>query len=204
MYEYKKPTKKKRVGIATLLCIVIIALFVFRLTFYTPLLLDPGRRNFVENTIDFFSCGWYLTIGSYSERYLHNPESAEKAFFKAGWHRVLFLKKYFRISDEELCVFLESRSGSSQDNLEVQLFEFCISPPISRADIFRQTSQDLWNRGKQELAVRAFACIMIANPNDPLSIFCLGFSYSCLNRWTEAIAYFQKYLMLKNTPGHNS
>ncbi|MDP2910033.1 MAG: hypothetical protein Q8N69_03100 [bacterium] len=158
----------------------------------------------MEKSIDFFTCGWYLTSGSYAEDYLKNPEKALKAFFKAGWHRSLFLKKYFRISDEEISVILESQKRINKEIFKSRLFDFCTSTPIARADFFRQVGQDFWNRTKGGSAARAFACILVADPNDPLSIFCVGFGYFCLNRWAEAIGYFQEYFRLEKSAGRQS
>ena len=76
------------------------------MTSYTPPLLDSGKRNFAEKTIDFLCFGWHFTKASIYRDYLKNKGKTKKELGKAGWYRKKFLIKYFGVKGEDLTSIL--------------------------------------------------------------------------------------------------
>ena len=132
----KKYVDKKVIALA--ISIVIAVIIIYRFTLYIPPLLDAGKRNLIDNTIDFLSCGWHLTNGSYLEEYKKNNVKARREFFMAGWYRELYLIKAFNISKDEIAILLSAHKKGNSKNIKDLLFELVISPPPARAAILQR------------------------------------------------------------------
>jgi hypothetical protein len=132
----KKYVDKKVIALA--ISIVIMVILVYRFTLYMPPLLDAGKRNLFDKTIDFFSCGWHLAKGSYFEEYKKNYVKAKRQYFMAGWYRELYLIKAFHISKDDIAVFLGAHKKENSKNIKDLLFELVISTPASRAAILKR------------------------------------------------------------------
>jgi hypothetical protein len=195
--------EKGRFVLVVLFLALALFLLVYRLLLYTPPLLDAGRRNIVDKTIDFLYCGWHMTKGSFIKDYLKDQGTAYGDFFKAGWYREKMLLKVFRFSKAELTLFLESRKGLDRRILADQLYQFAMSHPEERAAQFRQAGLDFFERGNRDMAARAFACVFLANPADPLGYLGPGLGFFYLNHWLEAAVYFQYYFQASARPGSN-
>jgi len=99
--------KKYKFIIFFFLGLIIISIIIFGITSYTPPLLDTGKRNFVEKTIDFLCFGWHFTKASIYKDYLNNKVEANKELGKAGWYRKKFLSKYFGVKEKDFTSILE-------------------------------------------------------------------------------------------------
>lgn len=87
--------------------LISVFIIIYRLTFYTPPLLDLGKRNFIEKSLDFISFGWHFTKASIHRDYLKNKNKSKKELGKAGWYREKYLIKYFRLKEKDLASILE-------------------------------------------------------------------------------------------------
>jgi len=87
--------------------LIFVFIIIYRLTFYIPPLLDLGKRNFIEKSIDFISFGWHFTKASIYRDYLKNSEKANKELGKAGWYREEYLIKYFGVKEKDFTSILE-------------------------------------------------------------------------------------------------
>ena len=86
---------------------IIVSIIIYKFTFYTPPLLDPGKRNIIEKTIDFLCFGWHFTKASIYKDYLKNREKGNKELGKAGWYREKYLIKYFGVKEKDFTSILE-------------------------------------------------------------------------------------------------
>ena len=80
-------SKKHKTLISIFISFIITFSIIYKLAFYTPPLLDSGKRNFVEKTTDFLCFGWHFTKASIYKDYLKNKDKAKKELGKAGWYR---------------------------------------------------------------------------------------------------------------------
>lgn len=99
--------KKFKFFLILFISLIFVFFIIYRLTFYTPPLLDYGKRNFVEKTIDFISFGWHFTKASIYNDYIKNNDKAKKELGKAGWYRKKYLIKYFGGKEKDLSSILE-------------------------------------------------------------------------------------------------
>ena len=99
--------KKFKFFLILFISLIFVFIIIYRLTFYTPPLLDFGKRNFAEKSIDFISFGWHFTKASIYKDYLQNWEKTKKELGKAGWYREKYLIKYFGVKDKDFTSILE-------------------------------------------------------------------------------------------------
>ncbi len=90
-----------------LISLIFVFIIIYRLTLYTPPLLDLGKRNFIEKSIDFISFGWHFTKASIYKDYLKNRGKENKELGKAGWYREKYLIKYFGVKEKDFTSILE-------------------------------------------------------------------------------------------------
>ena len=119
--------KRFKTLIVFIFCLFLIWLLIYRFTFYAPPLLDPEKRNFCDNTIDFVCFGWYLTQGSIIKDYLKDGGRANEYFAKAGWHRKVYLLNRFFVEEERLDLFLEENKNIDTKILRDKLYVFLMS-----------------------------------------------------------------------------
>ena len=96
------------------------------MTSYTPPLLDTGKRNFAEKTIDFLCFGWHFTKASIYKDYLKNNDKAKKELGKAGWFRKKFLTKYFRVNEKDLTSILSLYKKLKINSISEELDSFLV------------------------------------------------------------------------------
>jgi len=96
------------------------------MTSYTPPLLDTGKRNFVEKTIDFLCFGWHFTKASIYKDYLNNKVEANKELGKAGWYRKKYLVKQFRVDGDDLTSILELYKKLKINSISEELHAFLV------------------------------------------------------------------------------
>ncbi len=96
------------------------------MTSYTPPLLDTGKRNLVEKTIDFLCFGWHFTKASIYSDYLKNNEKANRELGKAGWFREKFLSKYFGVKEKDLTSILSLYKKLKINSISEELDSFLL------------------------------------------------------------------------------
>ena len=122
----------------------VLYINIYRFVFYVPPLLNPGTRNFADRTIDFFAFSWHLTKGSILKDYLKNRGTAYEEFFKAGWHRRVYLLKEFRLTDNELDILLDLYRNLDRKSLQTKLYEFVMSDQETREKLLRGIAARDW------------------------------------------------------------
>jgi hypothetical protein len=136
--------KKRRVALVVLFLFLIIFLCTYRVFFYAPPLLDAGRRNIADKTLDFLWSGWHLTKGSFIKDYLKDQGTANGDFFKAGWYRRVYLLKEFRLTDNELDILLDLYRNLDRKSLQTKLYEFVMSDQETREKLLRGIAARDW------------------------------------------------------------
>ena len=101
------PNKKFKFFLILFTSLIFVFIIIYRLTFYIPPLLDLGKRNFIEKSIDFISFGWHFTKASIYRDYLKNKNKSKKELGKAGWYREKYLIKYFGVKEKDFTSILE-------------------------------------------------------------------------------------------------
>lgn len=177
--------------------VIIISIIIYKISFYTPPLLDPGKRNIVEKTIDFLSFGWHLTKGSIIKDYLGEGGGANKVFARAGWYRKKYLVKRFRVKEEDITLVLELYKDSNINSIIENLYFFLRKDKDNKISFFREAGGKFIIGKNWEMAVEAFSKVVDSNPNDHLSYYYLGLSCIHLKKLATAKGYLDKAIELK-------
>ncbi len=119
---------KKTKFFAILLACLIILFIIHGIFFYTPPLLDSGKRDVFENTIDFFSFAWHLTKASVTKDFLGDSGKANEYFAKAGWYRKEYLLNRFFVEEKDLDRFLEKNRNQDIKTIRKDLYVFLMTP----------------------------------------------------------------------------
>ena len=158
--------KKKLIGLGFVLFVGVVV--AYRSAFYTPPLLASGGRGVVDGALDFLASGWHLTRGSFIKDYLKDDKRAYEDFFMVGWYRERYLRIVFRVTSEELDILLAAWRGLDVGSLRRRLYAFSMGHPEERAGVFRTVGGDFLRDGDQAAADRSFACILKADPENPV------------------------------------
>ena len=176
---------------------VIIFSIIYKISFYTPPLLDSGKRNIAEKTIDFLSFGWHLTKASIIKDYFGKGVRANKEFAKAGWYRKKYLVKRFRAKEEDITLVLELYKDSNINSISKNLFFFLIKDKNNKISFFHEAGKKFIISMNWEMAFEAFSKVVDSNPDDHLSYYYLGLSCIHLKRLVKAKGYLDKAIELK-------
>jgi len=122
--------KKFKFFLILSISLIFVFIIIYRLTFYTPPLLDYGKRNFAEKSIDFLWFGWHFTKASIYKDYLKNSEIANKELGKAGWYREKYLIKYFGVKEKDFTSILEIYKKLKINSISKKLDAFLLKEKI--------------------------------------------------------------------------
>ena len=177
--------------------VIIFSIIIYKTSFYTPPLLDPGKRNIAEKTIDFLSFGWHLTRASIIKDYFGGESIANKEFAKAGWYRKKYLVKRFRVKEEDITLVLELYKDSNINSISENLYFFLMKDKNNKISFFREAGEKFIISKNWEMAVEAFSKVVDSNPDDHLSYYYLGLSCIHLKKLAKAKGYLDKTIELK-------
>ncbi len=177
--------------------VIIFSIILYKILFYTPPLLDSGKRNIAEKTIDFLSFGWHLTKGSIIKDYFGDGSRANKVFARAGWYRKKYLVKRFRVKEEDITLVLELYKDSSINYIVENLYFFLREIRNNKIKFFREAGEKFIIGKNWEMAVEAFSKVVDSNPDDHLSYYYLGLSCIHLRKLVKANGYLDNAIELK-------
>jgi len=189
--------KKYRFLFIFFISVIIFSIIIYKISFYTPPLLDPGKRNIAEKTIDFLSFGWHLTKGSISKNYLGDRRGANEEFAKAGWYRKKYLVKRFIVKEEDIILALEVYKNLDINSIIENLYFFLMKYQNNKISLFREAGEKFIISKNWEMAVEAFSKVVDSNPNDHLSYYYLGLGHIHLKKLAKAKGYLDKAIELK-------
>jgi len=176
---------------------IIFSIIIYKISFYTPPLLDPGKRNIAEKTIDFLSFGWHLTKGSIVRDYLGDRGGANEDFAKAGWYRKKYLVKRFIVKEEDITLVLEVYKNLNMNSIIEKLYIFLMKDKNNKISFFREAGEKFIISKNWEMAVEAFSKVVDSNPDDHLSYYYLGLSCIHLKKLAKAKGYLDMAIELK-------
>ncbi len=176
--------------------VIIFSIIIYKVSFYTPPLLDPGKRNIAEKTIDFLSFGWHLTKGSIIKDYFGDGGGANKVFARAGWYRKEYLVKRFRVKEEDVTLVLEVYKDLDINSNSESLYFFLMKDKNNKISFFREAGEKLIIEKNWEMAAKAFSKVVDSNPNDHKSYYYLGLSCIHLKKLAKAKGYLNKAIEL--------
>jgi len=189
--------KKYKFFLIFFICLITVSIIIYKITFYTPLLLDSGKRNIIENTIDFLCFGWHFTKASIHTKYLKNSGEANKELRKAAWYRKEYLVKKFRVNEEDLISVLEVYKNLNINSILEELYIFLMKEEDNEITFFQEAGEIFVIRKNWRMAAEAFSKIIDSNPDNIMSYYYLGISYLNLKRLIKANEYFEKGIELK-------
>ncbi len=189
--------KKYKFIFVFFIIVIIFSIILYKILFYTPPLLDPGKRNIAEKTIDFLSFGWHLTKGSIVRDYLGDRGGANEDFAKAGWYRKEYLVKRFRAKEEDITLVLEVYKNLNMNFINENLYFFLMKDKNNKLSFFREAGEKFIISKNWEMATKAFSKVVDSNPNDHLSYYYLGLSCIHLKKLAKAKGYLDKTIELK-------
>jgi len=177
--------------------VIIISITIYKILFYTPPLLDSGKRNIAEKTIDFLTFGWHLTKGSIYKDYFENIDKSQMELVKAGLYRKKYLVKRFKVKGEDLDLVLDVYKNLNINSLIEKLYVFLLSGKNYQIRFFREAGEEFFKYENWRVAVEAFSKVVDSNPDDYMSHYYLGLSYLHLKKFSVANEYFEKVIELK-------
>ena len=177
--------------------VIIFSIIIYKTSFYTPPLLDPGKRNIAEKTIDFLSFGLHLTKASIIKDYFGGGGTANKEFAKAGWYRKKYLVKRFRVKEEDITLVLEVYKDLDINSIIENLYFFLMKDKNNKISFFHEAGEKFIISKNWEMAFEAFSKVIDSNPNDHLSYYYLGLSCFHLEKLQKANGYLDKAIELK-------
>jgi len=177
--------------------VITLSIILYKILFYTPPLLDPGKRNIAEKTIDFLSFGWHLTKGSIVRDYLGDRGGANEDFAKAGWYRKKYLVKRFIVKEEDIALVLEVYKDLDINSIIEKLYFFLMKDKNNKISFFHEAGKKFIISKNWAMAVEAFSKVIEPNPDDHMSYYYLGLSCFHLKELSKANEYFEKVIELK-------
>ena len=118
--------KKYKLFYIFFISLIIISIIIYKIIFYIPPLLDSGKRNIIEKTIDFLWFGWHFTKASIYKDYIRNSDKANKELGKAGWYKKKYLVKQFRVNGDDLTSILELYKKLKINSISEELHAFLV------------------------------------------------------------------------------
>ncbi len=188
--------KKYKFLFVFFIIVIIFSIILYKISFYTPSLLDPGKRNIAEKTIDFLSFGWHLTKASIIKDYFGEGGTANKEFARAGWYRKKYLVKRFRVKEEDITLVLELYKDSNINSISENLYFFLMKDKNNKISFFREAGEKFIISKNWEMAVETFSKVVDSNPDDHMSYYYLGLSCIHLKKLMKAKGYLDKAIEL--------
>jgi len=167
------------------------------LVLYTPPILDYGKRNLIEKTIDFICFGWHFIKASIYSDYLGNNVRANKELEKAGCYRKKYLFKKFEIHQDDLVLKIYKNSNIKSIIDIEKTYIFLMREGKNEVDFLHEAGEIFLSLKNWKMATKAFALSIDSNPHDVMGYYYLGLSYFSLKRLLNANQCFEKVIRIK-------
>ncbi|NQT81097.1 MAG: tetratricopeptide repeat protein [Candidatus Aminicenantes bacterium] len=190
--------KKLKVLFIFLITLIIFFIVFYKILFYIPPLLDYGKRNFTEKTIDFLCFGWHFTNASICIKYLKNNKEANKELGKAAWYRKRYLVKKFEVDGEDLSSVLEVYKNLNINSIKKKLYVFLIKKENNELNFLREAGENFISWKNWKMAAEVLSKAADSNPDDIMSNYYLGQCHLKSKRLSKANQCFEKVIKLKS------
>ncbi|HEB35564.1 MAG TPA: tetratricopeptide repeat protein [Candidatus Aminicenantes bacterium] len=176
--------------------LAIIFFIIYKITFYTPPLLDSGKRNIIEQTIDFFGFSWHLSKSAFYQVFIRKDISKAE-FPKAAWYRPDYIPKLMNTDDIDLLfmakIYKENKSTNFLENTYISL----LKDKIDDLNLLKEIEVFFLEKEEWKHLKKASERILLLDPNDLDSIYYLGLSYLNLNKLDKSKKLFERLVKLK-------
>lgn len=189
--------KKYKIIPFFLIIIILAFIIIYRFLLYTPPILDFGKRNFVEKTIDFLYFGWHFTKASVYSDYIKNKEKADKELGKAGWYRKKYLIKEFGVNGDNLFSVLGIYERLDLHMIQKKLYVFLTKEKSLEINFLRVAGKKLLIWKNWKIAAEAFSKVIDLNPKDVMAHYCLGLIYLKQKKFIKANQCLESVIELK-------
>lgn len=189
-------SKKLKLLLLLFISFILIFFIIYRIAFYTPPLLDSGKRNIIEQTIDFFGFSWHLSKSAFYQVFIRKDISKAE-FPKAAWYRPDYIPKLMNTDDIDLLfmakVYQENKSTNFLENIYISLLKDEINDLklLKKIELFFFEKED-WKHLK-----KASERILLLDPNNLDSLYYLGLSYLNLNKLEKSKKLLERLVKLK-------
>jgi len=118
--------KKFKLFSLLFISLAIIFFIIYKKTLYTHPLLDSGKRNIIEQPIDFLGFSWHLSKSAFYLVFIRKDISKVE-FPKAAWYRPDYIPKLMNTDDRDLLfmakIYQENKSTAFLENIYISLLK---------------------------------------------------------------------------------
>jgi len=189
--------KKYKIFLIFFISLIIVFFIIYKLVIYTPHLLDYGKRNFVEKTMDFLWFGWHFTKASIYSDYLKDYGEANKELGKASWYRKKYIVKKFGVDEEDLISILEVYKNLNIIPILEELYVFLMKEENNEITFFRDAGEIFIICKNWTMAIEVLSKAVELNPDDLMGHYHLGLSYLNLKKLIKANQCFERAIELR-------
>jgi len=188
--------KKYKFLLIFFVCLIAVSIIIYKIIFYSPPLLDSGKRNIIEKTIDFLCFGWHFTKASIRSQYQKNSAAANRELKRAAWYRKVYLRKKFRVDEEDLISVLEVYKDLNMSYIE-KLYIPLVREENNEIIFYREAGKLFGTRKNWKMAAEAFSRVIDSNPDDLMACYYLGLSYINIKKLNKANQCLERVTELK-------
>lgn len=189
-------SKKLKLLLFLFISFILIFFIIYRITFYTPPLLDSGRRNIIEQTIDFFGFSWHLSKSAFYKVFIRKDIS-RREFAKAAWYRINYFPKLVNIDNKDLYLIAELYQNWKFNSILEKLYSYFLEKEINDLKLLKKVELFFFEKEDWKHLKKASEKILLLDPNDLDSLYYLGLSYLNLNKLEKSKKLFERLVKLK-------
>jgi len=161
--------------------LAIVFFIIYKITFYTHPLLDSGKRNIIEQTIDFFGFSWHLSKSAFYKVFIRKDIS-RREFDKAAWYRINYFPKLVNIDNKDLYLIAELYQDKNLNSFLEKLYSYFLEKEINDLKLLKKIELFFFEKEDWKHLKKASERILLLDPNDLDSLYYLGLSYLNLNK----------------------
>jgi len=189
--------KKNKIALSSLIIIIIVFFISYKVLLYSPPLIDQGKRNFIEKTIDFLGFSWHLYKSAIYRVFLRKDIS-KKEYAKAAWYRIDYFPKLMNIDNIDLALIAEVYREKELTNLIEKLYLYFLKKEINDLKVLKKIELFFLEKEDWKHLKKASEGILLIDPDDLDTLYYLGLSYQNLNEFEESKELFEK--LVKSRP----
>ena len=188
--------KKLKFLLFFFLSFILLFFIIYRIAFYTPPLLDSGKRNVIEKTIDFFGFSWHLSKSAFYKVFIRKDIS-RREFAKAAWYRINYFPKLVNIDNKDLYLIAEEYQNLKFNSILEKLYSYFLENEINDLKLLKKIELFFFEKEDWKHLKKTSERILLLDPNDLDSLYYLGLSYLNLNKLDKSKKLFERLVKLK-------
>jgi len=177
--------------------LIIIFFFVYKYKFYTPPLVSSGKRNFIENIMDFSFFSWHMGKTAFYRIFFRKDISGNE-YPKAAWYRIEYYPKLMNMDTKDLYSIAEGYKQKRLDDFVRQLYLFFLKQNLSNSELLTRLADFFAEQEDWEHLKLTCEKILEISPKDLIAHYLLGLSFLNLNELTESENVFVQLTCLSS------